>query len=730
MVERSRLADAVVVDRVVFVIIDTSRWRGAGPKKYHQWGTGAFLLIFSTQSRFLAKTRSLWFSARWLGVPVVLSLCMISGCSEHRLGGLDAIREHGEIRVAIRPGFLESSAPPNEEGDQKTQLRHLAARIGAEIRWVEPESNDLLIETLESGGADLVVSRFSAAPLLGTRSVPTAPVEWVADFLVASGKMPGMNLEDLRGGRVHVQLSGLNPAARSALEDLGLVVVPASESLSAEELLAMVSNGAIPLTVIDSGILERSPENGSVQLFGPITERRPVVWAVRAENLQLRRAIDDFLFAEKVLTRGSRARACRDLHQIRVARVLRVVTRNSPTTCFVDRGGLEGFEYELAVEFAREQRLRLELSIPPPGVDPLDWLERGFGDIAILHEPAPPTREGQFLVSAPYRYVDLIGVVSQRSEAAISVDDFAGVEVAGSPSVSELVGMIPLDPPIRVARPSRGTDAFGALQAVARGQARTAVVDEDAVALEVETRTDLLRGPVVVPDVALVWIMNPTSPELRSRVDEFLRRARATGLVQQLTLKSLGKWRLHRSPRLPPVPDGHLTPYDEYLTWAARQNGLDWRLLASLMYEESRFDPDAVGPGGSAGLFQFMPMTWRELGVEDPHHPGEAIEAGARYLGTLMGKFADLDLPDRVAMAIASYNVGPRHVFDARRLAVEMGLDPNRWSGQVETAMYILDDPEVARRFPAGVCRCRRGAAYTRRILRRYAAYAEQFPPA
>ena len=41
-----------------------------------------------------------------------------------------------------------------------------------------------------------------------------------------------------------------------------------------------------------------------------------------------------------------------------------------------------------------------------------------------------------------------------------------------------------------------------------------------------------------------------------------------------------------------------------------------------------------------------------------------------------------------------------------------------------------VDDPEVARRYPAGVCRCRRGAAYTRRILRRYAAYAEQFPPA
>ena len=691
---------------------------------------GDSLLILWTDLRLFEKSEARDLPVRRFGLLVVLCLCVFPGCSERRVGGLDAIKEHGEIRVAVRPGFFESPAPPSEEGDQKSQLRHLAARIDAEIRWVEVDRSDELIEVLESGRADLVVARFSAAPLLGTQSVPTAPVEWVSDFLVAGAQMPELVAEDLRGGRVHVQLSGLSTAVRSALMEYGLEIVPVSESLSAEELLAMVTSGEIPLTVTDSGILERIPDTGSVQLFGPITERRPVVWAVRAANLQLRRAIDDFLFAEKVLTRGARARACRDIQQIRVARVLRVVTRNSPTTCYVADGGLEGFEYELAVEFAREQRMRLELSIPPPGVDPLDWLERGFGDIAILHEPIQPSREGEFLVSEPYWYVDLIGVVSQRSEAAIAVDDLAGVEIVASQPVSELAAMMPLEPPMRVVSPAPGADAFSALQTVARGRAHSAVVDEDAVALEVDGRSDLVRGPVVVPDVPLVWIMNPTSPVLRSRVDEFLRRARSTGLVQQLTLKSLGKWRLKASPRLPSVPDGHLTPYDEYLTWAARQNGIDWRLLASLMYEESRFDPDAVGPGGSAGLFQFMPMTWRELGVEDPHHPGEAIEAGARYLGSLMGKFADLDLPDRVAMAIASYNVGPRHVFDARRLAVEMGFDPNRWRGSVETAMYILDDPEVARRFPAGVCRCRRGAAYTRRILRRYAAYAEQFPPA
>lgn len=661
-----------------------------------------------------------------LAVSVVLTL----GCAERNLGGLDAVRERGVLRVAVRPGFLTSPAPPGGAGDHKTQLQHLAARLGVEIEWLEPRGHDQLIQMLEEGRADLVVSRMSPAVLLGSETAATTPIEWVEEYLIAGPAMPDLTLDDLRGGQVHVQISGLSPSLRRALDDLDLEPVPVSEKLPAEGLVAAVLDGEIPLSVTDSGVIERVSESSGLQLFGPLAERRPVIWAVRTSNLQLRWAIDDFLFAERVLTRRAKARACRDLPQIRVARVLRVVTRNSPTTCYVARGGLEGFEYELAVAFAREQRMRLELSIPPPGVDPLDWLEQGLGDIAILHEPIAPSREGSFIVSEPYRHVDLVSLVSQHIDAALTIEDLAGRSVVASSSVAEILRDYPLDPAMGVEPSSPDVDAFSGMQIVSRGDAFAAVVDADAARLELDNRTDLQRGPLVLPDVPLVWVLNTTSPELGRRVDRFLQQARSTGLVQQLTQKNLGTWKLYVSPRLPTVPDGHLTPYDEYLTWAARQNGLDWRLLASLMYEESRFDPDAVGPGGSAGLFQFMPFTWRELGVEDPHHPGEAIEAGARYLSSLMDKFSQLDLPDRVAMAIASYNVGPRHVFDARRLAVEMGFDPDRWRDNVETAMYILDDPEVARRFPAGVCRCRRGAAYTRRILRRYAAYAEQFPPA
>jgi membrane-bound lytic murein transglycosylase F len=296
--------------------------------------------------------------------------------------------------------------------------------------------------------------------------------------------------------------------------------------------------------------------------------------------------------------------------------------------------------------------------------------------------------------------------------------------------VADLCRLLPLAAPVRVLTEPNGADAFNAMLEVARGNVSVAVVDEDAARFGIADRADLQMGPVILPQAELVWTTNVSAPNLHRALNRWLREARSSGFVRQLVLSQFGSWTPHLKRTLLPIPEGALSPYDELLQWVGRRYGIDWRLLASLMYEESRFDPDAVGPGGSAGLFQFMPFTWQELGVEDPHDPYESAESGGRYLRQLMDQFDGLLLPDQVAMAIASYNVGPRHVFDARILAREMGFDSDQWRGAVETAMVLLDDPELARQYPAGVCRCRRAANYVRRILRRYAAYVEQFPPA
>jgi membrane-bound lytic murein transglycosylase F len=651
---------------------------------------------------------------------------LVQSCSapHRRTGSVEEIRANGTIRVAVRPGFLAASGTREISLRESELLGQFAARLAVEIQWIDARRGDRLLEMVHEGLADLAVGRFAGAVLPAYGLQASAALEWVDDLLVAApGTVEGI-------GSVHIHHSALTPALETFLAERGLVVEEVPEEVSIEEVIERVRSGRYFATIADSQIVNSFRPARDLVIVDRVPVSRPIVWAVRESNPTLRRAINHFLFAESVLSRGGRARACRDLRQIRQSGVLRLVTRNSATTVAVERGGLTGFEYELALDFARDLGVRLELSIPPPEVDPLRWLEEGFGDLAALHEPIALEDEGSFRISLPYRWVDLVSVVSARAAVPESVEDLAGFRATASRPAASLVRMLPLTAPIRARPPVVGADGFNAVLWVARGRAPVAVVNRDAARLALAGRSDLQMGTVVVPNVPLVWVLNPSSPRLHGRVNRWLREVRRSGLVRQLVINQFGRPVPPRPSAMLPIPEGALTPYDELLQWVGRAYDIDWRLLASLMYEESRFDPGAIGPGGSAGLFQFMPFTWRELGVEDPHHPGEAADAAGRYLRQLMDGFEELPLRDQVAMAIASYNVGPGHVYDARRLAVEMGLDPDRWSGSVETAMLIIDDPEVARRFPSGVCKCRRAVGYTRRILRRYAAYAEQFPPA
>jgi membrane-bound lytic murein transglycosylase F len=662
-------------------------------------------------------------------LPILLVAVGLAACApppeQSRRGRAD------QLVVSVRPGFHDALAEGIEPTvEQAEMVRDLSARLGRSVVFEEAADDADMVNAVGEGRADLAVGRLSLRDILDGGLAATTEISWVEDLVVSTQDGPVVSFEDLANADLAV--TGYHAdrlRSEGSLPDVAeLETVP--PGTPTEAVLRRVASGFFQATVADSALVAAVQRRGlQLRVVGPVAERRPVVWGVRADDPGWLVSVNEFLFAEKVLGSDDLEIACRDLDEIRDRRLLRVITRNAPATVTVDRGGLIGFEYDLALSFARSFGARVELVLPPPEVEPVEWLQRGFGDMAALHEPPPLSAVGVF-VSHSYRTVDLVAVVSSVARPPTVWDDMAGLSVSGAAPVLDWVRQIPVGPPpVALRSPRAGVDGLAALEDVRRGRVFAAVVDSDTADAELEARPALQPGPVVVPDVPLTWLVNPAAPELLRRADRFLARSRRNGLIRQLELNAFGgegRW----IPRhLPEVPEGALTPFDEEVKEAASRANIDWRLLASLMYEESRFDPGAVGPGGSAGLFQFMPFTWRELGIRDPHDPAEAADGGARYLAQLMESFSDMPLSDRVAMAIASYNVGPRHVFDARALAEEMGLDRNRWRNSVETALVLLDNPETARRFPAGVCRCRRAVGYTRRILRRYAAYRAEFPP-
>ena len=96
---------------------------------------------------------------------------------------------------------------------------------------------------------------------------------------------------------------------------------------------------------------------------------------------------------------------------------------------------------------------------------------------------------------------------------------------------------------------------------------------------------------------------------------------------------------------------------------AAEANGLPLEFFARLIWQESRFDPQAIGPltrrGSRAeGIAQFMPQTASERRLLDPFNPVEALPKSAEFLKELREEFGNLGL------AAAAYNAGPRRVYD------------------------------------------------------------------
>jgi soluble lytic murein transglycosylase-like protein len=123
-------------------------------------------------------------------------------------------------------------------------------------------------------------------------------------------------------------------------------------------------------------------------------------------------------------------------------------------------------------------------------------------------------------------------------------------------------------------------------------------------------------------------------------------------------------------PAPPPAPapaqDGRTDLRDSIclmIESAARAHDLPLEFFARVIWQESRFQPDAVGPrtrGGdrAQGIAQFMPQTAAERGLLDPFDPIQALPKSAEFLRELRGQFGNLGL------AAAAYNAGPQRVRD------------------------------------------------------------------
>ena len=174
---------------------------------------------------------------------------------------------------------------------------------------------------------------------------------------------------------------------------------------------------------------------------------------------------------------------------------------------------------------------------------------------------------------------------------------------------------------------------------------------------------------------------------------------------------------------------GGISKYDDLIKKYSDLVGWDWRLGSSLVYQESQFNPNSKSWAGAVGLMQLMPNTAKQVGISNLKNPEQNIKGGFKYLVYLdnLWKETITDSTERIKFVLASYNVGPGHITDARNLTEKYEGNPNIWFDNVEVYLKLKSKPkyyndEVVKR---GYARGRETVKYVKEILERYRQYKQ-----
>ena len=652
-----------------------------------------------------------------------------AGCERHTesapplaMGsGWQTIVERGALRLAGRAFDGFDTLP--SQGLSAEQYREIAdafaTRHGLRAEWRLASSIHELLALVTEGHADIAVANITVTPGRAEHVAFSLPLTRSREWVVGTTEDGPFGVAD---GTAYVDtLAAEYPHALRA---------PVPPDANPSTFIDLIEEGAVGATIMDEAAARVVLRAGTgIRKLRELPAVRDHAWALPPDASELKTKLDEFLLERHVL--DAQGVAVRDWPAIREAGRLRMLTVNAPTTYYLWRGELLGFEYELARAFAKQHGLELEVVVAKDVAELLDWLVAGRGDLIAAGLTSTPERVARGLRFTT-RYLEVRETIVTAGEPAAALSDLRGRTVTVHPASSYAATLAALAdtnadaPAFQVAFAPLATQTL--LDAVAAGELDATLADSHRAELAATFHDNLALGFTLQPK-GLAWAVAAQNEELLARLNDYIRAGYRGYDFNVLRNKYFVNKRRMTRQRQHRVTGDALSPYDRVVMPLAEAAGFDWRLVVAQMYQESGFDPDAVSFAGAQGLLQVLPRTAREMGV-DPARLREAevgIRAGVRYLEWTRARYPHLPIGEQLKFALAAYNAGAGHVQDGRRLARRLGLDGSLWFDNVERAMLKLAEPEHARASVYGYVRGSEVVNYVREIHDRYRAYLDHF---
>ena len=403
--------------------------------------------------------------------------------------------------------------------------------------------------------------------------------------------------------------------------------------------------------------------------------------------------------------------------------VLKVGSIYGRTTYYNGPISQEGFEYELVLGFAEYLDVKLEVYPYYSYAELIGQLDAKRVDLLAANITMTPARKNNYKFGPAYQTLNFELVYQKGKDRPRDLDDLQG-------SLTIIANDLYREPLLSKAQEfedfqwqeTAEKDIEELLEMVAKGELDYTISDSNILAVARRRYANLGIGFSITDSLQLGWMLNKdTDDSLRAALLEYFGDLQSSGKLAVLEDKYYGHVRSFDfvdTRAFMRAVKRTLPTYKDM--FEAHAGDLDWRLLAAIAYQESHWNPKAVSPTGVRGIMMLTQAAAKDMGIKTRVDAEQSINGGSRYFASMLKRIpARIQEPDRIWMALASYNIGLGHLEDARRLTERLGYNPDLWI-DVKKHLPLLRQKKYYKTTRYGYSRGNEAVSYVDNIRRYY----------
>ncbi len=410
------------------------------------------------------------------------------------------------------------------------------------------------------------------------------------------------------------------------------------------------------------------------------------------------------------------------LTRIKKSGKLTVITDNNANCYYIYKNEPMGFQYELIKGFAEYLNVELEI-ITPDWHEIFDILDKNETDIIASDLTITENRLERIDFSEGYLPIQQYIITHKNNRKINELKDLSGqtIHIRGNTSYEERLQSLANEGyTFELKTNDDPSEEF--IRRVSEEEINLTVSDSHIAQLNRRYYPNIQMAFPIEEEQWLAWAVKKGNKKLLDEINSYFTKIKENGNFAKIYEKYYANIEIFDYVDLVKFHerlDTRLPKYLELIKKESEKYNFDWSLVASLIYQESHFDPNAKSYTGVRGLMQITQTTAKEMGIKNRLDPIQSIKGGTKYLNKIYKRFDDIEESERMFFTLASYNIGYGHVRDAQKIAIKEGKNPNIWD-TMEEVLPLLRYRKYYKETKYGYARGTEPVRYVNRIRSYY----------